>query len=298
MPGGTNGSNALDYSLDHVIVFVDDLLVAEHAFSDHLGLQVTSHAEHPGFGTRNAAIAFDLGFIELLTERDPGELRSTRYGRLFLDRHARQGNGAAVFVLRTVSFERVISNCRDRGGLCEDRLIGFSKLVGGEPREWEAAFMPGTEPVYLDPRLPVLARPSPWPRKTPGVHPLGANRLEGIVIAVEDLDEAVELYRVQLGLEAPQTKDHPQAKVAQFSLPTSQQIVLAQPLTSQGALAARISSVGDGIFAVMLRIADADLGMALWKRLRIKTAIHDWFGQYPISDPIRGMGTRLALISL
>ncbi len=291
-------SSTRDYSLDHVIVFVDDLSAAEHASSTRLGLQVTSHAEHPGFGTQNAAIAFELGFIELLTERDPGELRSTRYGRLFLDRYARQGNGAAVFVLRTASFDRVIRDCRDRGGLCEDRLMGYSKLVGGEPREWEAAFMPGTEPVYLDPRLPVLARTYPWPRKTPGVHPLGADRLEGVVIAVDDLDDAVELYRVHLGLVARRTKDDVQAKVVQFSLHTSQQIVLAQPLTARGALATRISSVGDGIFAVMLRVADASLGMALWKRQRIQTDIHDWLGRYPVSDPTLEMGTRLALVSL
>jgi hypothetical protein len=97
---------------------------------------------------------------------------------------------------------------------------------------------------------------------------------------------------------ARRTKDDVQAKVVQFSLHTSQQIVLAQPLTARGALAARISSVGDGIFAVMLRVADASLGMALWKRQRIQTDIHDWLGRYPVSDPTLEMGTRLALVSL
>jgi len=42
------------YRLDHVIVFVDDLARAERSFAERLGLVATSHATHPGFGTRNA----------------------------------------------------------------------------------------------------------------------------------------------------------------------------------------------------------------------------------------------------
>ena len=80
-----------EYVLAHVILFVADLAAAEQAFTERLGLQITSHADHPGFGTRNAAIAFQLAFFELLTEDDPAVLRYSRYGRLFLERHDRRG---------------------------------------------------------------------------------------------------------------------------------------------------------------------------------------------------------------
>ncbi len=57
MAQNTNGR----FTLDHVIIFVGDLAAAERAFTERLGLQITSHADHPGFGTQNAAIAFELG---------------------------------------------------------------------------------------------------------------------------------------------------------------------------------------------------------------------------------------------
>src|SRR5712692_8737671 len=93
------------YDLDHVIIFVQDLEATERNFADRLGFQITSHADHPGFGTRNAAIAFQHGFLELLTQADEAEMRSTRYAHLFLDRHAARGDNPTIYVFRTPSLE-------------------------------------------------------------------------------------------------------------------------------------------------------------------------------------------------
>src|SRR5262249_57553708 len=92
------------YRLDHVIVFIDDLAGVERSFAERLGLVATSHATHPGFGTRNARIIFASQHVELLTPADPEELRATRYGRLFVERHPRSRNRPALYLFRAHPF--------------------------------------------------------------------------------------------------------------------------------------------------------------------------------------------------
>lgn len=284
-----------DFRLDHVIVFVNDLTAAERA-CERLGLQITSHATHPGFGTRNAAIAFGLGFVELLTEAQPADLRASRYGRLFLERHARGGNGPAVFVFKAEHYEEVIAQCRARGGLCEHRQTGYSQGPDGVARQWEAAMMPGTEPVYLDSRLPVLGRPRTWPDKTPGNHPLGALRIDGVVLAVRDLDGTIELYRRQLGLEASRTRLGRGARVSSISLGNARQhVIMATPDGAGSELANHLSRVGDGIFAVLLQIENLDRAEEELRRNNVKIERISWLNNWPVVDSGNAAGCRFML---
>jgi catechol 2,3-dioxygenase-like lactoylglutathione lyase family enzyme len=288
---------ALDpsYQLDHVIVFVDDLPGTEQAFTDHLGLQITSHADHPGFGTRNAAIAFQLGFFELLTEDKPVDLRSSRYGRLFLERHERRGNSPAVFVFQTQSFDDVIAQCLARGG-SSDFQVGYSRGVDGIAHEWKAALMPGTEPVYLDPRLPVLGRARTRPPKTPGVHPLGVRRIESIVIAARDLDATVELYRVQLGLTPASIEARGGVRTARFPLSfTGQQAIVVSPETTRGDVAEQLTRRGEGIFAVGLSVDDLGTARRDLERRGARPRDVEWLAGLPMTDPDVAANTRVVL---
>jgi catechol 2,3-dioxygenase-like lactoylglutathione lyase family enzyme len=285
------------YDLDHVIIFVKDLEATENAFAEHLGFQITSHADHPGFGTRNAAIAFQHGFLELLTTRDEAEMRATRYARLFLDRHAARGDNPTIYVFRTSSLDAVISACKARGGICEDRMIGYSRMHGGPTRKWECAFMPGTEPVFLDPRLPNVGGPREGPAKTPGTHPNGAQRLAGVVIAVKDLPSALALYSVQLGLGDPRIEEHSDAHVAWISLPdTNQSIALAEPRRSGHDLAGYVSGVGEGIYGIILGVDDVDRATAQLDRRRTAYQRPAWLKGLPVTDAGIAASTRLVLI--
>lgn len=278
-----------------MIVFVDNLAAAERAY-EHLGLQITSHADHPGFGTRNAATAFGLGFIELLTEAQPEDLRSSRYGRLFVERHAQRGNGPAVFVFKPEQYEEVIARCRARGGLCEHRQTGYSRGLDGIARQWEAAMMPGTEPVYLDSRLPVLGRPRTWPDKTPGNHPIGALRIDGIVLGVRDLDDTVELYRRQLGLEASRVSDAGGVRAARISLgETGQQVIVAAPDQAESDLADHVSRVGDGIFAIVLQVERLERAEQELRHRGIGINRIPWLDDLPVMVSGGAAGSRFAL---
>jgi len=283
------------FELDHVIVFVDDLPGTEQAVTDRLGLQITSHADHPGFGTRNAAVAFQQGFFELLTEYVPADLRSSRYGRVFLERHERRGNSPAVFVFQTQWFDDVIADIRARGGHC-DFQIGYSRGVDGIAHEWKAALMPGTEPVYLDPRLPVLGRARTRPPKTPGVHPLGVRRIESIVIAAHDLDATVELYRVQLGLTPAAVGARAGVRTARFRLErTGQQVIVAAPETAEGDVAAQLARRGEGIFAVGLSVDDLETARRDLERRGAGPRDVAWLQGLPMTGPDVAANMRLVL---
>jgi hypothetical protein len=287
------------YTLDHVIVFVRNLAATEHAIAQRLGLLATSHAIHPGFGTCNARIIFASEHLELLAEAEPVELRATRYGRLFLERHAAQGDGPAVYVFRTPAFDEVLAACTARGGVPGDLVIGASRSEG-VTRQWEAALMPGTEPVYLHPLLPTLGRGRERPPWEPGPHPLGASRIRGVVLATGDFEAAIELYRVQLGL-APdwREEDTGAVRTAWYRLArTGQWVVLAEPRGGghDGGLGRHVERVGDGIFGVMLDISD--LQRARTELARRRTAAHEvgWLRGLVATDPEAAANLRLVLV--
>jgi catechol 2,3-dioxygenase-like lactoylglutathione lyase family enzyme len=289
-------ASSADYVLDHVIVFVADLAAAERAFTEHLGLQITSHADHPGFGTRNAAIAFQLAFFELLTEDDPAVLRSSRYGRLFLERHDRRGDGPAVFVFQTASFDDVIARCKARGGLCEDTKVGYSRGADGIAHEWKAALMPGVEPVYLDPRLPVLGRARTRAPKIPGDHPLGVRRIEAAVIAVRDLDAMAELYDKQLGLGPSAVERHGDLRTLRFPLEAKrQQIVAVASDGGSNEVTAHLERHGEGVFAVQVSVDDLDAARRDLERRGARPRPLEWLSGLQATNPDLTANTRLIL---
>jgi|GEM_PF-3242182 len=291
-----SSNQSADFVLDHIIIFVRDLPRTERAFVDLLGLQITSNADHPGFGTRNGAIAFELGFLELLTDADPAELGASRYGRVLLERRARRGDSPAVFVFRTPALDDVIAQCKARGGHCEDSLIGYSRGADGIAHEWKAFFMPGTEPVYLSPRMPVLARARTRPAKTPGDHPLGARRIEGVVIAVEDLEATVEFYRVQLGLEAPRLEARGDARTARWLLPQAgQHLIAAAPQSARSDLSGHLSRFGEGIHSIVLGVRDVEAAVVELERRGGRGPNIEWLGGLPGTDPDPAANTRLVL---
>jgi len=82
--------------------------------------------------------------------------RDTTYPTIKLEGACKIGERAVL--LCGSADPRFIAQCKARGGHCEDSLIGYSRGADGIAHEWKAFFMPGTEPVYLSPRMPVLAR--------------------------------------------------------------------------------------------------------------------------------------------
>lgn len=156
--------------------------------------------------------------------------------------------------------------------------------------------MPGTEPVFLDPRLPNVGGPREGPAKTPGTHPNGARRLAGVVIAVKDLRAALDLYKIQLGLEARKVEEHPDAHVAWFSLPsTGQSVALAEPRRTGHDLAEYVAEIGEGIFGIILDVEDLARAKAGLDRHGSSYHQPGWLHGLPVTNSSAAANTRLIL---
>jgi catechol 2,3-dioxygenase-like lactoylglutathione lyase family enzyme len=156
--------------------------------------------------------------------------------------------------------------------------------------------MPGTEPVYLHPLLPTLGRGRPRPPWEPGPHRIGATRIRGVVLAARDLEAAVELYRIQLGLQPQRRAALGGARAAWYGLArTGQHVVLAQP-TEAGELAPHLDRFGEGIFGIVLEVQD--LEGATGELARRGTAVHPigWLPGLVATDTEAAAQTRMVLM--
>ncbi|HEX6988342.1 MAG TPA: VOC family protein [Bacillota bacterium] len=92
---------------DHVIWVVPDLDAAARHLGGELGLHVTEVGEHPGRGTRNRCIHFDLAYLELIHvwNEELAAKTGTPFTAGVLDRH-RRGGGLFTVALRVPDIER------------------------------------------------------------------------------------------------------------------------------------------------------------------------------------------------
>jgi hypothetical protein len=67
--------------IDHVILATDDFVAASVAWGDRLGFALQSPGGHPAYGTRNRAIRFPLGYVELITIVDAERAAQSELGQ-------------------------------------------------------------------------------------------------------------------------------------------------------------------------------------------------------------------------
>jgi hypothetical protein len=270
-------------------VWVGDLDQTVSDLLTKLGLSAGSNESLRGFGARNAKITLESSFVEFASEANPVEARSNRYGRLFIERWQRAGDGPSVFVMRTPVLERVLAHCKGNGGLCE------TSMVGGTTAPWLSVFMPGTEPVFLDPRLPNLGIPRSVPYLPAGDHPIGARALSGVVIAVADLNEALKLYSIQLALEPDPIEERDGARTATFRIDHDRQRIVAVEGKPQTDVYDHVQSKGEGIFAVLLAVRSLKQALRKLKSGGVSVTHVPWLDHLPATDPKAAAGTRFVL---
>jgi methylmalonyl-CoA epimerase len=113
-------------------------------------------------------------------------------------------------------------------------------------------------------------------------------RLDHVVVAVRELEEAAQDWERSLGLKVERVLQPAGRDVRLASLPAGNAFVeLAQPLTSDHPLAAFMDERGEGMFSLCIEVDDLEAAVA---ELRGR-GVH-------VSDPERGLweGTRVARI--
>lgn len=91
-----------------------------------------------------------------------------------------------------------------------------------------------------------------------------AKKIDHVVIATEDLDEALKLWERNVGLVPDTTLDHPLGAGFKVSrLPIGESFLeLVQPEEPKGRFYEQVQERGEGLFSISLEVEDLDAAIA------------------------------------
>ncbi len=130
-----------DFTLDHVVIAVQDLDAATADYTALLGREPSWRGEHPKYGTKNTLFRIDNTYIELLAlSGSKGDKRWTgELARFFQN----SGDGLYALALGTTDVNAAVRELRDNGLEALDPSDGEGvDLLSGARRQWRNAQVP------------------------------------------------------------------------------------------------------------------------------------------------------------
>jgi len=241
---------AADFQIDHVTVAGGDIRKLQANLAA-VGLPSVYGGAHHDQVTEMALISFpDGSYLEAIAPQPHANplLRDQHVWARFLQ----AGDGPCAWALRARDLPAEVSRLKTAGIPVSDPLRAGRQRPDGVQLEWETAnigpgvrgtFFPFLIRDFTARDLRAFSRGKPDNRDFRGV--------TRIVIAVRNLDAAVERYRQAYGLPAA-VKQVDQSFGAQLAMVGAAPVVLAQPLTADSWLSARLDRFGEGPCAFIL----------------------------------------------
>ncbi len=274
--------------VDHVTMAGSKLAPLEQAFAD-VGLKPAYGGPHSNGVTHMALLSFaDGSYIELISTLEPGQTSPLWHAHIAGD----SGPCAWAVCVDDVGAEAArlaALGVPVRGPLNLNRQRPDGVLV-----EWDLAFLGNREPGATLPFLIKDRTPREW-RVPPSTRTAetGLRGVAMVVLGVEHLDRAVDLFRRVYGWPAPPMGEDAGlgARLAHFP---GTPVTLAAALTAKGWLAERLAQYGESPCAFLLGVADMD---AMARRFPLAGS-GSWFGRRVMwFDPARLKGIRLGLVA-
>jgi hypothetical protein len=257
-------------NIDHVSVCGSNLDTMQQAFAA-AGLGTDYGGPHSTGGTHMALLGFDDGsYIELIAPQSgvPGD--GNGWGKLMAD-----NAGPCAWAVEPKDITEEVARLKAAGMTVNGPKQGSRKKPDGMAIEWDTADVgtgaPGsTLPFLIQDRTPREWRVS----ASKSVQGSGIGGVEVAVIAVNDLNNAIALFRKAYGWSAPLTEDHGEfdAKLAYFP---GEPVILAAPSGGHSWLADRLQKDGGSPAAYLLSTQDLN---AVSKKFHLSGA-KSWFGQ-------------------
>jgi hypothetical protein len=269
--------------IDHVTIAGSDLKQMQKAFSD-LGLTPEYGGPHSNGTTHMALLGFEDGsYIELISTLEPGQ-RASSWGEAIA-----ANAGPCAWAVGSHDVQADAERAASAGITVLGPQAMSRQRPDGKLVEWELAYLGDQEPGALLPfiiqdRTPRSLRVKP----TAGLAENGLSGVAMVVLGVQDLGTATDVFRRAFGLEDSITHhdDTFGARLAHFP---DTPVVLATP-TGENWLAARLKRFGNSPCAYLIRTPDLQAATADFG-LDGKTS---WFGrQIAWFGPERLLGTRL-----
>ena len=248
--------SAADLTIDHVTVAGKNLKAMQAALTA-LGIPSEYGGPHSNHATEMALTSFpDGSYLELIAiqpHADPAAVAAHYWSKAL-----RNDGGPAAWAIRPKDLPSEVKRLQAAGIAVKDPVRAGRARPDGVRLDWETANV-GSEPNGTF--FPFLIRDfTPREQRAyPGGRPTTQDftGVGQVVIAVGDLQAAVQRYRDAYGLPAPEQQDDAGfgARLASFA---GTPVVLAAPLNASSLnasswLTARLANIGPGPCAFLLR---------------------------------------------
>ena len=256
--------------VDHIVALVRDLDAAFAAYTDRLGLPISWQVESKD-GWRSSALWLGNASLELLEPSSEGEDEAGVFFRRALDSH---GEGLFLIAFEPPDIDYSVRALRNRGAQVADPIasgVMDSNRTGGM-RGYRTAFISRRSTAGLNSFL--CQNDSPFQPLNGGAGALKVKKLDHVIIATEDLDEATRLWERNLGLKPDTALNHPLGagfKVARLPIGDAF-LELVQPVEKEGRFYEQFQQRGEGLFSISVEVEDLDDAVAFLRDKDVKVS--------------------------
>jgi catechol 2,3-dioxygenase-like lactoylglutathione lyase family enzyme len=236
--------------IDHIVALVDDAAAAGETYRNELGLPV-AWTLSAGDGWRSAAAWLGDASLELL---EP--LGQPQFQRAF----ERSGPGLFMVAVEPAPINQAVEILRRRGARVADPVASrvTNERLREDQRGYRTAFISRRSTAGLNTFL--CEYDSPFTPMEGGGGALKVKKLDHVIIATEDLENAKALWEKNIGLKEDASMDRPLGagfKVAR--LPIGQAFLeLVQPVAREGRFFEQFQERGEGMFSISVEVEDLD----------------------------------------
>jgi catechol 2,3-dioxygenase-like lactoylglutathione lyase family enzyme len=181
-------------SIDHLIIAVEDLDLAESNYQKVLGTRPVWRGVHEEYGTANSIFNFDNTYLELLSANGKG-IGSDLVNHILKE----EGEGLSGIVFGSNNLSKLQARLKDNGFVVDDITSGTGiNLQDQAIRKWKNIFLPpeltrGLFSFFIQHTEGSLP-------KIETISPDCVNKLDHAVINSPDIDDFIKIYKDVFGL--------------------------------------------------------------------------------------------------
>ena len=176
-------------ALDHLIIAVSDIDVAEENYTKIFGVQPVWRGEHKELGTENSLFNFQNTYFELLTAKGEG------LGAALVNHYLQEsGEGLIGIVLGTEDIDKCYKSLQSKGYALGEISKGEGiNFKDGSIREWKNLFLPPelTRGIFAFIIQHTKGSLEEFKNNDKSV----VNKLDHLVIQTNDADGFIDIYR-------------------------------------------------------------------------------------------------------
>jgi hypothetical protein len=265
-----SGPTSVVLNLDHASICVSNLETMRQALAE-VGLATDYGGPHANGVTQMALLGFDDGsYLELIAPQKPGVTQGSNWATLMAG-----DAGTCAWASEPNDLQAEVTRLKALGIPVRGPQPGSRKRPDGLSIEWDTAELGSGPPGSVLPFLIQDRTPRNW-RAQPSESTKGSGLtgIEFAVLAVNNLDNSIALFRKTFGWSEPLVEAHSEvgARLAYFP---GEPVILASPTDSRSWVGERLQKFGEGPAAFLLTSPDVT---ATAKKFKLAGG-KPWFSQ-------------------